>query len=411
MPTVLPLHSAPARALAIAVLAQTTVSIAEMGVPTLAPFFQRDFALSATGIGFMISAVSVGRVLGSLPAGRLVDQVGENAVMVGGGLGAALLFALAAASPAWWSVAAALGVAGVFTGSAGPAGTKFIISAFPPHRRGLPMGIRQSAVPLGGLLAAVTLPLLAQGSGLHAALLVSSGVLVVGAAGALVGMPAPAAVTRAVQEPHALSGFALIRSDRDIRLAIVWAMLFIGGQYAVVSYLILDLTGHVGVSLATATAMLAVAQSGGLVGRVLWGAVSDRRFGGRRKPPLLLITVGGLVSVVLLALLPHHEPTVVLVLICLLAGATLIAWQGVWTGLMSELAPASAIGTTVGFGLTFTNVAIVSWPPLFGFIADRTGDFRASWVVLAGALVASAIVLAVLVEPSPLNSGERHEPL
>ena len=91
--------------------------------------------------------------------------------------------------------------------------------------------------------------------------------------------------------------------------------------------------------------------------------------------------------------------TVVLGVVCLIAGATLIAWQGIWNALLSELAPDHAVGTAIGFGLTFTNVAIVLWPPLFGWIADRSGSFRLSWLVLAGALAASAALLAALAEP------------
>jgi MFS transporter, ACS family, hexuronate transporter len=383
-------------ALAVAVVVQTTISIAEMGVPTLAPFFASTFALSAGQVGLLVSSLGVGRTFGALPAGLLVDRIGETTVMVVAGVVSAGLFALAGLAPAWWGVAAALAVAGVFTGSAGPAGTKFIIGAFPPTRRGLPMGVRQSAIPLGGLLAAVALPLLAHHHSLRAALLACGGALAAGGVCALVGMPALPGERGAA--PGGPSGFALVRADRDIRLAVAWGMLFIGGQYAIVSYLILDLTAGSGVSLTLATALLAVAQVGGLVGRVLWGLVSDRRFDGRRKPLLQGMTAGGLVCVLVLAAAPGHEPAAVLVLVCLVAGGTLIAWQGMWNALLSELAPAHAVGTAIGFGLMFTNVAIVFWPPVFGWIADRSGSYRVSWLVLAAALAASALLLAAVGE-------------
>lgn len=387
----------PRAALAVAVVVQTTISIAEMGVPTLAPFFASTFALSAAQVGLMVSSLGVGRTLGVLPAGLLVDRIGENAVMVTAGVVGGVLFTLAGLAPAWWTAAAALLLAGVFTGSAGPAGTKFIIGAFPAHRRGLPMGVRQSAIPLGGLLAAAALPLLAQHGSLHTALLACGGVLVFGAACAFVGMPALPGEARPPDRP---SGIRVVRANRDIRLAVIWGMLFIGGQYAIVSYLILDLTGGDALSLTLATALLAVAQVGGLVGRVLWGLVSDRRMGGRRKPPLQLMTAGGCACALLFAAQPAGVPAVLLVLLCLVAGATLIAWQGIWNALLSELAPAHAVGTAIGFGLTFTNVAIVLWPPLFGWIADRSGSFRLSWLGLAGALAASAALLSALAEPA-----------
>jgi sugar phosphate permease len=368
-------------------------------VPTLAPFFASTFALSAAQVGLMVSSLGVGRTLGVLPAGLIVDRVGENAVMVVAGVVAAVLFILAGLAKAWWTVAAALLVAGIFTGSAGPAGTKFIIGAFAPSRRGLPMGVRQSAIPFGGLLAAVALPLLAHRGGVDTALLACGAALACGAVCALVGMPALPAGPAARGRP---SGIRVVRADRDIRLAVAWGMLFIGGQYAIVSYLILDLTHAPGLSLALATALLAVTQVGGLVGRVIWGLVSDRRLGGRRKPPLQVMTIGGCACALVFAAQPAGAPTAVLVLVCLVAGATLIAWQGIWNALLSELAPAHAVGTAIGFGLTFTNVAIVLWPPLFGWIADRSGGYQLSWLVLAGALAASAALLSALSEPGAL---------
>jgi MFS family permease len=395
-------RSAPWLALSAAVVTQTTVSLAEMGIPTLAPFFKEGFGLSAAGVGVVVSSLNLGRIFGSFPAGRLVDRIGETHVMVGGGVGAGLLFCAAAAGGPAWALAGVLVAAGVFTGSAAPAGTKFIFSAFPPLRRGLPMGIRQSAVPLGGLVAAATLPWLAAHHGLRAALLASAGALLLGAASARLGMRAidgHAAGEPAGEDPPPHTRLGSI--DPNLRRVIVWAMLFIGGQYAVVAYLILDLTGSRGLSLGTATALLAVAQAGGVAGRIFWGVVSDRWLPGRRKLPLLLITATGIACAALLAAWPGHARVAVLAPVCLLTGASLIGWQGVWTNLVSELAPRGLVGTAVGFGLTFTNVAIVAWPPLFGLIADVTGSFRVSWAVLAGALLASAGVVARVAEPHP----------
>jgi MFS family permease len=75
-----------------------------------------------------------------------------------------------------------------------------------------------------------------------------------------------------------------------------------------------------------------------------------------------------------------------------------------WNALLSELAPANAVGTAIGFGLTFTNVAIVIWPPVFGWIADRSGSYRVSWLVLAAALAASGALLAGVGERSGAHS-------
>jgi MFS family permease len=80
------------------------------------------------------------------------------------------------------------------------------------------------------------------------------------------------------------------------------------------------------------------------------------------------------------------------------AGISLIGWQGIWASLVSELAPQHAIGTAVGYGLTFTNIAIVAWPPVLGLVADAAGSFRAAWLVLTVALALSMLALAAVEE-------------
>jgi sugar phosphate permease len=309
---------------------------------------------------------------------------------------------LAAASfgSAVWVVAGLLAIAGVFGGSAAPAGTKLIYALFAPGRRGTLMGIRQSAVPLGGLLAAVALPVIARHHGLQAALLCAAALPLCGAIWAwfgVRGLEAPGGHHHSPEQRR--RDLSAVASDRNTRFVILWAVIFIGGQYAIVTYLILSLTGDVGLTLGAAAAMLAVAQVGGILGRVCWGMLSDGRLGRRRKPALELITVAGICSGVMFAAVPHGSPLVLLAPVAMLAGVSLIGWQGIWASLVSELAPQHAVGMAVGYGLTFTNIAIVMWPPVLGLVADAAGSFRAAWIFMTIALVLSLLALAAVDEP------------
>jgi sugar phosphate permease len=386
--------------LAAAVVAQTTVSVAEMGVPTLAPFLKTHFGLSAAGVGLLISALNTGRIFGAFPAGQMVDHIGERHVMLVGGTGLSVMLAAASLGSTVGVVALLFAVAGVFGGSAAPAGTRLIYVLFAAARRGTVMGIRQSAVPLGGLIAALALPVIAREHGLRAALLCAAALPLCGAIWAWFGVGAldvaPRGVRPAGQRRRDLRAVA---KDRNTRFAIAWAVIFIGGQYAIVTYLILSLTNNVGLSLGGAAALLAVAQFGGMAGRVWWGMFSDGPLEGRRKPALQWITAGGICSAGALAAMPRGAPLPLLVPVAAVAGISLIGWQGIWASLVSELAPQHAIGTAVGYGLTFTNVAIVVWPPVLGLVADAAGSFRAAWMVLTVALTLSLLALAAVDEP------------
>lgn len=409
---------------ATAVLAQVSVSIVEMGVPTLVPFLKQSFGLSVAGVGLLVACLNGGRVLGSWPAGLLADRIGEPPVMVAACTGVAVFVSLSTLAAGPLGAGVALACLGVFAGAAAPAGSRFVLSAFGRRRRGLPMGLRQSAVPLGGLIAAFALPFIADRWGLRAALLVAGGACLGG--GVLVALLARLSAGRrlsktwrprpAIDVPLAADSRPAARtrtprpgvSDGNVRLVIAWGVLFIGGQYALVSYLVLDLVRTVGLTLATASLMLVVAQLGGIAGRIGWGVVSDLRFASRRRPPLLALNAIACVAAFSMAALGRGEPVSLIALISFLAGATMIGWQGVWMSLISELYPPAMMGRAIGYGLTFTNVAIVAWPPVFGLIADRTGGFTASWVVLGGALCVSAALMSCVCEQSPREAGGGH---
>ena len=67
---------------------------------------------------------------------------------------------------------AAVFVAGIGSAAVPVAGMSSLLREFPPERRGLALGWRQLAVPLGGAIGAAALPLLAHVGGVQLALTV-----------------------------------------------------------------------------------------------------------------------------------------------------------------------------------------------------------------------------------------------
>jgi MFS family permease len=392
-----------------AVWAQVTISVAELGVPTIAPYLKQSFGLSAAGVGLLVATINLGRIIGSIPAGRAVDRVGEELVMTIGGLGVAVFFAVAAFVSGVVAVGASLVGAGIFAGSATPAGAKLVLDAFPPARRGLPMGIRQSAVPLGALIAALLLPVIAHRAGVSWALAVGGVVPIAGSLGVFVVTRwIPAGSAPAPDERRERPPLRVLAGDHNVVRATAWGVVFVGGQYTLASYLVLDLTAESHLSVAEGSLMLALASAAGVFGRIGWGMLSDRVWAGRRRPPLVAVTVTGTLSAVALAALPALPALPLVLAAATWAGLSMLSWQGVWMSLMSELAPKDGAGTTVGFGLTFVNVAIVVWPPAFGLLADLSGGYRLSWAFLALALAASGLLLGRLEEPGSERQARYH---
>jgi MFS transporter, ACS family, aldohexuronate transporter len=379
------------RLLGAALVSQTGISVVEQGIPTLTGFVKTDLGLSAATAGLTVSSFTAGRVLGSYAAGVAADRVGERLVLVGGGLVTGALVAIAVSAPLA-ALVALLVLAGVASAASTPAGGRLVLLAFPRNRRGLALGVRQTGVPIGGLVAAALLPWIAHLYGWRWSL---------AAAGALTALGAlPLAISRTERfEPGERLGRAGAWSplrDPTIRLLTLWGCLLVSGQYALIAFLSLDLHRGAGLALASGSLLVAVAQAFGIAGRVGWGAISDHLLSRGRKPLLLALTAVALGSALLLFAMPRSAPTALWVPVAALAGLALIGFQGLWVTMIAEAAGPARAGAATGFGITFVAIAIALSPPLYGLVADLSGTYRAIWAALA-VILALAFVPAALV--------------
>jgi MFS transporter, ACS family, aldohexuronate transporter len=184
--------------------------------------------------------------------------------------------------------------------------------------------------------------------------------------------------------------------DRTVLLLAVWGCLLVSGQYALVAFFALDLEKSAGLALTTASLLLVVAQAFGIVGRMGWGALSDRLLRRGRKPLLISLTLVALLAALLLFGLPRSVPVAVWVPVAALAGFALIGFQGLWVTMVAEAAGPAHAGAATGFAITFVAAGIAASPPLYGLVADLAGSYRAIWAALA-LVIAAALVPATLI--------------
>jgi predicted MFS family arabinose efflux permease len=186
--------------------------------------------------------------------------------------------------------------------------------------------------------------------------------------------------------------------DRNIRLLTLWGCLVVTGQYAILAFLPLDLHHRAGLSLASASLLVGLANGFGIAGRIFWGTISDRALSHGRKPLLVLLNLTGLVAALVLLATPASSPVVVFGIVAAFAGFALIGYQGLWITLVAETAGPRRVGAATGFAVTFVQVAIASSPPLYGLVADVSGSFRAIWAALACVLLVALVPAALLRE-------------
>ena len=361
----------------------------EQGIPTLTGFIKTDLDLSAAVAGLTVSAFTVGRVLGSYGAGVAADRLGERRVLVAGGVATGTIVAVAVSLP-FALLVMGLALAGVASAASTPAGGRLVLLAFPRNRRGFALGVRQTGVPVGGLVAAALLPALAHVNGWRWSLAVA------GAITALSVVPLVLSRGERVESaPARVDDWSPFR-DRTVLLLAVWGCLLVSGQYALVAFFALDLHRNAGFALATASLLLAVAQAFGIVGRMGWGALSDRLLRRGRKPLLIALTLVALLAALLLFALPRSAPVAVWIPVAALAGFALIGFQGLWVTMVAEAAGPAQAGTATGFAITFVAAGIAVSPPLYGLVADLAGTYRAIWGALA-LVVGAALVPAALI--------------
>jgi MFS transporter, ACS family, hexuronate transporter len=379
--------------LGLAVGVQFGVSLIDQGVLALTGYIKLDLGLSAFVTGIVVASFALGRIAGAYAAGVAADRLGEQRTLLVGGLATAALTLIAVASPLPVFVPL-LVLAGAAGASATPAGGRLVLLAFPKNRRGFALGIRQTGIPVAGLIAAATLPWIAHVSSWRSAIAAAACVTTLAAV--------PLLSLRGVPRPPRLAGPQRhVGRNRNLVLLTMWGCLIVTGQYALVAFLALDLNQGAGLTLAEGSILVVVANAAGIIGRVVWGLVSDRHAGGNRKRFLVAINIVGLVGAVLLFAVPRSAPLALIGVIVAVAGLALIGYQGLWITMIAEVAGPERVGAATGFAITFVACAIAASPPLYGLVADLAGTYRAIWAVLAAVLVV-AFVPAALVHEEPL---------
>jgi len=160
--------------LAAGTLAATSLSAVQIGISAIAPDLQEEFALSLGQVGILLAATNAGMTMTLLGWGIVSDRIGERRAIVIGLTGSALALAVAANVNAFPALVAALVATGAFGASVNSASGRAVMHWFERDERGLALGIRQAAIPIGGFAGAIALPAIVAAAGVSAAFIACS---------------------------------------------------------------------------------------------------------------------------------------------------------------------------------------------------------------------------------------------
>jgi sugar phosphate permease len=375
--------------LSAGVLAQAAFSAILLGLPAIAPAIQDRYELSLTQMGVVLAAISVGSLATMLLWGIVADRIGERAVIAIGQTGTAAALVWAGYASSYRELVVALAAVGALGAGVNAASGRAVMAWFGEEERGLALGIRQMATPLGGAVAAVVLPALAQHISLRAAFDgLAAACFVAAVIGAIVLRAEPA-------EDHSV----LARPLRDPR---VWRIctastFYVATQISLLGFFVLFLHGDRGVSTGVAAGALAVTQVLGGIARIAVGRLSDRLR--MRIVPLRWVALGLALTVGITSALVD-APVWIVVAALVVAGTFGLSWNGLSFTAAAEAAGRARSGAAIGLQQTFLSAGAIVAPIAFATVVHQA-SWRAAFVLAALSPLVGYVLLSPLAERRP----------
>jgi sugar phosphate permease len=373
--------------LALGLAAQTASCSFLYGIPFLVPAMRASTGLTLAQAGTVVAAPSIGLLLTLILWGAAADRFGERLIMaLGLGASGVLLAFASLGTHSLVPLFVLFLLAGASTASVNAASGRVVMGWFSVAERGVAMGIRQTAQPLGVGVAALGLPPLAEHFGFRAAMLLPAGLAVVVAllVAWLVIDPARPEKTGA-DAPKPVSPY---RGPTLWRLHGASALLVVP-QFAVSAFAPAYLVSIQHWSPLTAGWFLAVVQGLGAVGRLASGYWSDRV--GSRLRPMRQLALASSAVMLLVALGDASWPWLV-VLALVLAAVITVADNGLGFTASAELAGIAWAGRAMGTQNTSQNIAASLTPPLLGLVIGDTHYALAYGVAAIFPLLAIGLV-------------------
>jgi MFS family permease len=369
--------------------------MAALTVPVFTPVAAAEIGVAPTYIGIYMALIYISGMAAGLVTGDLVHRYGAIRLsQICLGL-CALALALTATASLPILILSAL-IIGFGYGPITPASSEILSRTTPPHLLSLVFSLKQTGVPLGGAMAgAIVPPIVVLVGWKNTALMVGIFCLII----AFLVQPTRSRLDTDLQPHRPLTlrslstPITMVFMHPLILLLTIGSFLYVGMQSCLVTYLVTYLTKDIGINLIASGIALSAAQTAGIVGRIVWGAIADRYI----RPILLLglLGIGMSVGALLTALFSPAWSYVAILGVSVVFGSTAIGWNGVYLAEVARRAPEGKAGMVTGGTLFFTFSGVVVGPPIFGAIAGATGGYAVSFLSLATATFIFGLVLCV----------------
>lgn len=370
---------------------QAGSSLAYLTLPVIAVRAAESFEVSAGLIGVYTGLAFLGSAIVTLLTAGLSPRIGAVRMCQWASVAnIAGLLCLLPAEP--WLLPVAALLVGAGYGPMNPAGSFLLARIVPGHRLGLVFSIKQTCVPIGYGLAGLLLPAIVLFADWRAAVLVSAAIV------AMVGLGSQLFRNRLDQvrgegTPFrlrtVLAPLGLVAAHPGLRRMALSSLVFSGVQLGVASFLVVYLNQVVGMSLAAAGSVLAIANIAAVAGRVGWGWVADRM---SARWVLGGLGFGMAASTALILTVSLDWPFALVAALGVAIGATSIGWNGVFLAETARQSPEGKVSEATGGVMVVTFLGSVIGPPMLSGLLAVTDSYQAGFLVLTGAALAMGVV-------------------
>ena len=385
---------------------QAVCSAAMLLVPTLAPQIAAAFDLPTGLVGLQVSLLYGVAMLASMQAGSLVRRTGacRSSQYAMGLVTVGCVIALLGSPAALVVTTLLLGAA---YGLTNPAAAQ-LLARFTPHaHRNVVYSIKQTGVPLGGIMAGILAPPIAQAWNWQAAFV---GLAVMSGLTALL-LQRPRGLWDSDRDPSARMRGAGSLGVLVRRRPILWLGLtgfcLAAAQLSLLSFAVAFMVEELLISLVVAGLIISAMHAAGVVGRVTWGMLADRL--GRSVTVLYGLAIAMVVLFSMVAMLGEASPVWLVVALLMAAGATAIGWNGVYLAEVARRSPQAEVGDATGAVLVLTYMGVLTGPALFSLIVGLTGSYGHTFLLPAVAAVMGMLCLTMCTRVSRREQAARSD--
>ena len=392
--------TAPQPALSIVVLATMAAQIASaMGIaifPVMAPQLAVMLDVDASMVGYQISILFGAAMLTSSVVGTVVLRWGACRAMQWSLWLCAAGMIAGLAGQLWLMPLAAVCI-GASTALAASGGAHLLFRFGSVRHRNLIFSIKQTGVPLGWAGIALLAPALTVAFSWRVPMFA---VLVYSVAAALL-LERWRETWDDDRNPHAaartnlLTGVAVLWRYPTLRYLGMSSFFFSFAQLCLGTFTVNLLVQEAGYGLIAAGVMLSLVQIAGMAGRLFFGWLADRS--GRAIAVLAVTSLIAAAGCAASAFIDEGWPRPALAAFYILFGIVAYGWNGVMHAQIARLSPPGMVSVATGGMMVWIFGGILVGPALFAATYGAIGSYTATFGVLTGVALVSAVLAMAAV--------------